>query len=836
MQTPFCSLFIYLKEAPEGQERDDLVRVATEIFKQRIKGVKNKKGTWVAPAFPKLLYVLDTENHNETCKYWNLTKLAAECTAKRMVPDYISEKIMNEYKEGNTYGCMGCYHGDEVITYKLNDILYVESGKRLWNRILSTYGYSHAKGQRSHNDPFKYINTEPFNLKVYDTNLKDFVKVKCLNRNITKEWRTVKLSNGRIVDVSDNHPFTTDTEDMVYAKDLKPGMKILANYSQYVEENYNLDTDYSWFMGFVLADGCYDHQFSVTIAEKSEDDIETKYKDVVKKLFDLDVETKIWRRGKKGNYKELKVRSNENSNIDKKYSIRDIRDMFRSSFDGKEKIKRHIPNFVFNSDKESRLAFLGGMIDADGYAHYEDGYIALGSTNKEMAIQQMLLAQSCGMPAKIHHNHYKSNHSDKIRYAVYFYPTEELLNYISCKKKIDKCKTDKQFSNITSGAHYVEVLDVVDSSSRINNEYGWEYSYDMTTESEHFEFSGLYSHNCRAFLSVWRDPETGIPKFYGRYNKQVCTVNLPDVALTIRDKYGLKDNESLLNNKEAIKEFWELLDERLEMVHKVLLIRINHLKGTKSDVAPILWQYGAIARLKPGETIDKTLSGGYSTTSLGFVGLFETMMALTGKPHTDPENQEFAESIVRYMKETCDKWNKIPGENYGFSLYGTPEESTTEKFSKALQKRHGIIKGITDKMYVMNSYHTDIKEPVDAFTKLNNESRFQKWTNAGAISYVEMPNLINNQEAILSVMKYIYDHCWYAELNSKIDNCHKCGFSGEIKMVKDENNKLVWECPQCGNRSISDMTVVRRVCGYLSNANCCCQGRMADIGNRVLHL
>ena len=342
---------------------------------------------------------------------------------------------------------------------------------------------------------------------------------------------------------------------------------------------------------------------------------------------------------------------------------------------------------------------------------------------------------------------------------------------------------------------------------------------------------------CRAFLSVWRDPENNNkPKFYGRYNKQVCTVNLPDVALTIRDKYGLKDNESLLNNKEAIKEFWELLDERLEMVHKVLLIRINHLKGTKSDVAPILWQYGAIARLKPGETIDKTLSGGYSTTSLGFVGLFETMMALTGKPHTDPENQEFAESIVRYMKETCDKWNKIPGENYGFSLYGTPEESTTEKFSKALQKRHGIIKGITDKMYVMNSYHTNIKEEVDAFTKLKNESRFQKWTNAGAISYVEMPNLINNQEAILSVMKYIYDHCWYAELNSKIDNCHKCGFSGEIKMVKDENNKLVWECPQCGNRSISDMTVVRRVCGYLSNANCCCQGRMADIGNRVLHL
>lgn len=314
------------------------------------------------------------------------------------------------------------------------------------------------------------------------------------------------------------------------------------------------------------------------------------------------------------------------------------------------------------------------------------------------------------------------------------------------------------------------------------------------------------------------------------------TLNLPDIALTIRDKYGLNNNGSLLNNEEAMKEFFKLLDERMELCHRALLIRINYLKGTKSDVAPILWQYGAIARLKPGEVIDPLLRGGYSTTSLGFVGLFETMMALTGKPHTDPENQQWAEKLVQYMKERCDFWNKNDDDNYGFSLYGTPEESTTEKFAKALQKRHGIIKDITDKMYVLNSYHTNIREPVDAFTKLKNESKFQKWTNGGAISYVEMPNLINNQEAILSVIKYIYEHCWYAELNGKIDNCHKCGFSGEIKMVTDENKKLIWECPQCGNRNINEMTVVRRVCGYLSNANCCCQGRMSDIGHRELNL
>ena len=447
-QTPFASLFIYLNECKTEQDRRDLALVARELFKQRILGVKNKVGVYVAPAFPKLLYVLDETNCDEDKPYWWLTKLAAECTTKRMVPDYISEKIMREYKEGNTYGCMGC----------------------------------------------------------------------------------------------------------------------------------------------------------------------------------------------------------------------------------------------------------------------------------------------------------------------------------------------------------------------------------------------------RSFLSVWKDPETNLPKFWGRFNKQVVTLNLPDVALTIRDKYGLNDNDSLLNNEEAMKEFFKLLDERMELCHRALLTRINYLKGTKSDVAPILWQYGAIARLKPGEVIDPLLRGGYSTTSLGFVGLFETMMALTGKPHTDPENQQWAEKLVQYMKERCDFWNKNDDDNYGFSLYGTPEESTTEKFAKALQKRHGIIKDITDKMYVMNSYHTNIREHVDAFTKLKNESKFQKWTNGGAISYIEMPNLINNQEAVLSVIKYIYDNCWYAELNSKIDNCHKCGFSGEIKMIRDENNKLIWECPQCYNRDLNEMTVVRRVCGYLSNANCCCQGRMGDIGNRALHL
>jgi ribonucleoside-triphosphate reductase len=302
--------------------------------------------------------------------------------------------------------------------------------------------------------------------------------------------------------------------------------------------------------------------------------------------------------------------------------------------------------------------------------------------------------------------------------------------------------------------------------------------------------------------------------------------------LTIRDKYG----EEIIDNPEAMKDFWKLLDERMELCHRALLIRCRWLEGTKSDIAPILWQDGAIARLKPGETIDKYLKDGYSTTSLGYVGLFETMMSLTGKPHTDPSNIEFSTKLIEYMKNRCDEWNAIPDENYGFSLYGTPEESLTYKFAKALQSRHGVIDKITDKNYIINSYHFDVTEEVDAFTKLSVESEFQKYTTGGAISYVETPNMINNIEGVVAIIKHIYENIMYAELNCKLDYCQKCGYNGEITMIQDENKKYKWTCPSCGNNDLSSMNVVRRVCGYMSNANYMNQGRMQEIGKRKLHV
>ena len=628
-QSPFASLFIYFNEAKEGQDREDLVLVTKEILKQRIRGIQNKVGAWIAPPFPKILYVLDSSNCDESAPYWEVTKLAAECTAKRMVPDYISEKVMKELKDGNVYGCMGAVTEESKVKYKISGELYIESISSMYNRIVNKYGITEEDQFGQEGNPNKDLNLKDLDVTIFDNDANSFVKCEMMNKNVAKDFKIYKLTAK--IDLSDREYTLTMT---------------------------------------------HDHPLMVC-----------------------------------------------------------------------DKIK------------------------------------VMSKTN--------LVETQC----------------ENIKVGQYVLVTPNEKSYF-----------DSIFAKITS-------------IEEIENNY--EYVYDVTTETGKFMVNNILSHNCRSFLSVWKDPENGYkPKFWGRFNKQVCTVNLPDVALTIRDKYG----ENAISNPEAMKEFWSLLDERLELCHRVLLTRCHYLEGTTSDVAPILWQAGAIARLKPGEKIDKLLKDGYSTTSLGYVGLYETIMALTGKPHTDPENKEVSLTIIKYMKEMCDKWNAIPNENYGFSLYGTPEESTTYKFAKALQKRHGIINKITDKLYVMNSYHVDVKEQIDAFAKLDFESDFQKYTNGGAISYVETSNLQNNLEVVLTLIKHIYNHIWYAELNCKLDYCMKCGYDGEISIVDDENKKLVWECPNCKNRDIKYMNVVRRVCGYMSNANHTCNGRMHEFKDRWVHV
>lgn len=591
-QAPFITESMYLNEAKNEQEKHDLAMIIEETLRQRYKGTKNKQGVYVTPTFPKLIYVLQDDNIHEGDEYYYLTIMAAQCTAKRMVPDYISEKKMKELKEGTVVIPMGAVFGKEVITYKLNNQLFVESFERAWDRLVSIYGGSMIKliGAKS-----EFI--VPENMLIFDSSSNGFVKVKKFIRNDDyNRWNRVKF-NGRVLTLTSDHPLPTQ-RGRIAVEDLKPGDTVPAS-------KYEKESDFS-----------------------------------------------------------------------KEYTVESVE-------------------------------FLGNI---------------------------------------------------------------------------------------------------------------GEYEYDVETESDRFDVSGINSHNCRSMLSPWKD-ENGNYKYWGRFNMGVVTLNIPYVALSSK------------GDKEV---FWKKFDEALELVHKALLVRYNRLKGTTSDYAPILWQHGALSRLKPGETIDKLLVGGYATISLGYAGLYEAVRYMTGKSHTDPEATPFALDIMKRMNEKCKEWKEK--ENLGYAIYGTPLESTTYKFAKANQRRFGIIEGVTDKPYVTNSYHVHVTEPISIFDKFNFESQFQELSTGGAISYGESPSMLNNVEAIMKVLSHIYDHILYAEINSKSDYCYKCGYEGEIKLDKnEETGEMIWSCPNCGNHDPKEMSIVRRTCGYLGN-NMWNYGRTNEIHDRVLHL
>lgn len=591
-QAPFITESMYLNEAKNEQEKHDLAMIIEETLRQRYKGTKNKQGVYVTPTFPKLIYVLQDDNIHEGDEYYYLTIMAAQCTAKRMVPDYISEKKMKELKEGTVVIPMGAVFGKEVITYKLNNQLFVESFERAWDRLVSIYGGSMIKLIRAKSE---FI--VPENMLIFDSSSNGFVKVKKFIRNDDyNRWNRVKF-NGRVLTLTSDHPLPTQ-RGRIAVEDLKPGDTVPAS-------KYEKESDFS-----------------------------------------------------------------------KEYTVESVE-------------------------------FLGNI---------------------------------------------------------------------------------------------------------------GEYEYDVETESDRFDVSGINSHNCRSMLSPWKD-ENGDYKYWGRFNMGVVTLNIPYVALSSK------------GDKEV---FWKKFDEALELVHKALLVRYNRLKGTTSDYAPILWQHGALSRLKPGETIDKLLVGGYATISLGYAGLYEAVRYMTGKSHTDPEATPFALAIMKRMNEKCKEWKEK--ENLGYAIYGTPLESTTYKFAKANQRRFGVIEGVTDKPYVTNSYHVHVTEPISIFDKFNFESQFQELSTGGAISYGESPSMLNNVEAIMKVLSHIYDHILYAEINSKSDYCYKCGYEGEIKLDKnEETGEMIWSCPNCGNHDPKEMSIVRRTCGYLGN-NMWNYGRTNEIHDRVLHL
>lgn len=788
-QSPFLSVFMYISEMPEYEK--ETAMIIEEMIKQRIQGMKNEKGVWITPAFPKLLYVLDENNITENSEYWYLTELAAKCVSKRMMPDFISAKHMRQNYEGNVFGCMGCVEGEEIITYQYNGLLYVESFKRMWNRISDNYPIL-----KQPNGKDEYIDVVGASILIYDTK-NGWTNVKKIIRNTSNKWVNLKISHGRNLICTVDHPLPTKNRGRVQAGDLTTDDILTINSVQISKNHINFDNAKAWLLGFMLCDGCYDSHVFTSIALDTENDIQDMYIKAMKKCFNNNVKVVERHRDKRGDYKDLVSTGN----------VTDIIDYLSCKFEGLTKNRRHIPNEVFSWNTEAKMAFLAGMIDADGYinpATHGGSIVQIGSTNKELALQQMALAQCLGMPSAVYQNHYGK--TNKIRYRVEFTPTSELLEYIISQKKKDNFVGGKlQIENNEGKINAIEHIDIT------------QYSYDVETGSDHFEVSGIYSHNCRAWLSPYKggiNNEEGHYKWYGRFNMGLTSINLADCGLSA---------------KRNIKDFWDIFEERLELCFESLMLRYHKLEDVTSDASPIHWQYGAIARLPKHAPIKPLLQNGYATISLGYIGVYECVKSLIGKSHTTPEGEKLALEIVQHMKDKVLEWKKRTG--LGFALYGTPSESLTEKFANATVRRWGTVDGEEKRGFLTNSYHVFVEEPINAFDKLKFESQFHPISSGGCISYIEAVNLVNNIPAVLSVIKFIYDNIQYAEINTKSDYCHECGYTGEIMI--DEN--LDWYCPNCGNRDTSKMNVVRRTCGYLGE-NFWNKGRTEEIKNRYVHL
>ena len=494
-QSPFVTVFMYLNEVEDPQTRADLKTVIKEVLRQRMIGVKNEKGVYVSPAFPKLIYVTDEDNIWEGTPDFDVTMMAAQCSAKRMVPDYISAKKCKELKEGNVFPCMGCVDGDEVITYKLLSNLYVESFSRMWNRVSLLF-----KVKLQHKgDPHLYMDVE--GVEIYDKE-NGFVEVKRMIKNLSSDWVRITFSNGRMLQCTTDHPLPVVGKGRTFVRDLNIGDRVPLVKSQFTDESFEMDPEFAWALGVIVCDGCYDRQMNVTIAMEGEDEIADALESILKKVYGSEMILKEWHRGKKGDYKELRF-SNR---------IRMEQDM-KELFGGTPKKERQIPNVIFRTNLETRLSFLGGLIDADGYINASGtiSTIQLGSTNKELALQQMMLMQSCGINARMYKNYYKKG-SSKIRYRVEGDAIPELAQYIKCEKKRSNIKNTER----TNKSNVIDDDASITSIEYLDGVIDW--SYDVTTESDYFDVSGIYSHNCRSFLHPWYD-ENGKPKFYGRFNQ-----------------------------------------------------------------------------------------------------------------------------------------------------------------------------------------------------------------------------------------------------------------------------------------------------------------------------
>ena len=738
---------------------------------------QGKKGFKRPVLFPKIVFLYDKNLHGDGSEKYesaNVFNAGIECSSKTMYPDWLSLTgngyVPEMYKKyGRVVSPMGCVDGKEIITYRYNGQLYVESFERMWNRLSDFFElHQQIKGQ-----PHLYMDLK--DVEIYDTEI-GFVNTQKIIRNVSNDWVDLHLSNGRRLLCTSDHPITIQNNETKQAKELNCGEKILINSSQYAEENIVFNNDKAWLLGFLLCDGCYqsNHIFA-SIAAEGEDDIELKFHSVFRKYFDLDTKTVLQERGKKGVYKDLIAIADDKNNLQRTINY------LTEKFGGINKVNRHIPNEVFSWNYESKLAFLAGMIDADGYINdnsHGGSVVQIGSTNKELALQQMALAQALGMPAKIYHNHYTKKNPNAIRYRIEFYPIEELLNYIVCDKKSDHY--EEMLSNhYNTNAEVIEVLPVETTM----------YSYDVTTDSEHFEVSGIYSHNCRAFLSPWYErggmrpaDENDKPIFEGRCNLGAVSLHLPMI---------------LAKARQESKDFYEVLEYYLELIRGLHKRTYDYIGELRASVNPVAFCEGGLygGNLKPEDKIKSILPP--MTMSYGITALNELQRLYNGK--SIREEGEFALEVMKYIQQYIDRIKEE--DHILYAIYGTPAESLCGLQIEQFRKVYGIIENVSDKPYVSNSFHCHVSEQMSPIEKQDKEERFWGYFNGGKIQYCRY-NLGYNIEAIKTLVLRAMEKGFYEGVNLAMCYCEDCGYQ-QVEMDV---------CPKC---SSSKITKIDRMNGYL---------------------
>lgn len=723
--------------------------------------------------FPKLVFLYDKKLHGEGCINNDLFECALECSSKTMYPDYLSlehDEIYQKY--GVAISPMGCFKGDHVLGFMQQGIPFAQSIERTWDWLSSTVPVkTQIEGQ-----PHKYIDVSNLNFKVWDTAKQDYVKVNTFIRNVQDNWVNVKLSNGRYLDVTSDHPFETENRGVVQAKDLVLGDKIKANYgAPTFTESGEINNSLAWLYGAMLCDGCYQNYSVFASFGVDEEDVIDKFIGAFQENYKLAPEVKLQKRGKKGTYYDVRVKSSL------AHSLKSLINEFTSVFGGVQKIYRHIPSFIWNSNRENKLYFLAGMFDADGSIRYDDGLASLGSTNHELAYEQMYLIQSLGMPCKIRKNYYKGKqNSDKYRVAVDFYPTAELIECLTSQKKVNNFAGEKHFKN-TPDVVEVIGLDMVE---------GTDYAYDLSTESAHFEVNGVYSHNCRAFLSPWykkggMTPADGTdkPVFVGRFNMGVVSLHLPMILAKAR-----KEN----------KDFYEVLDFYLEMIRRIHKRTIDYLGEMRASTNPVGFCEGGFygGHLKPSDKIKPPLKA--MTISFGITALNELQELYNSKSLV--EDGAFALEVMEHINRKIEQYKHEDGILY--AIYGTPAESLCGKQVEQFRKLYGIVKGVSDRAYVSNSFHCHVTEDISPIEKQDLEGRFWYLFKGGRIQYVRYP-LSYNIDAIRTLVTRAMKKGFYEGVNMALAYCDDCGadkIEGDV-------------CPVCGSKNL---TKIDRMNGYLS--------------------